>query len=196
MPRKTLGDINSLKEFERIPNPELIDPDDLMLIEDEKGELRSVKYKDVISGVLSELDDYTQGPTGPTGPKGEPGVEIVEEFEEPDPDSIIWVKEGISPQEDLANNIDSYLNEIIKVGEGDPRENADIDDKTMIYFQVDDTLPSSNIKIIKVPNNESDFQKQLDKLRQQLDLLTSEYVQVYQEDTDENITTDDTKKDE
>lgn len=196
MPRKTLGDINSLKEFERIPNPELIDPDDLMLIEDEKGELRSVKYKDVISGVLSELDDYTQGPTGPQGPKGEPGVEIVEEFEEPDPDSIIWVKEGISPQEDLSNNIDSYLNEIIKVGEGDPRENADIDDKTMIYFQVDDTLPSSNIKIIKVPNNESDFQKQLDKLRQQLDLLTSEYVQVYQEDTDEGTITDDNKKDE
>lgn len=187
MPRKTLGDINSLKEFERIPNPELIDPDDLLLIEDEKGQLRSVKYKDLVSGVLSELDDYAQGPTGPQGPKGEPGVDIVEEFEEPDPEAVIWVKEGISPEEDLSNNIQSYLADIIKVGDEDPRENPEVDENTIIYFQTDETLKQSDIKVVKVPNNESDFQKQLDKLKNRIDDLTEEYVQVYDEDsTDDN----------
>ena len=81
--------------------------------------------------------------------------------------------------------------QLIQVLEAEKSDSLPImKDVRSFYGMAQSDLSSSNIKIIKVPNNESDFQKQLDKLRQQLDLLTSEYVQVYQEDTDGDNNTD------
>ena len=189
MPNKCLGDINSLKEFERIPHPELIDEDDLLLIEDENGKLRSVKYKDLISSAA--LEAGLVGPTGPQGEKGHPGVDIVEEFDEPDPEAVIWVQEGEYPEEDLANNIDGYLHDFIRFGEESPYENPEVTDRTMIYLQIDERLEQSNIRVIKVPNDESNFQKQLDLLRNRLDALEDDYVEVYDEELDGEIIEED-----
>ena len=155
--------------------------DDLLLIEDENGKLRSVKYKDLISSAA--LEAGLVGPTGPQGEKGHPGVDIVEEFDEPDPEAVIWVQEGEYPEEDLANNIDGYLHDFIRFGEESPYENPEVTDRTMIYLQIDERLEQSNIRVIKVPNDESNFQKQLDLLRNRLDALEDNYVEVYDEDS-------------
>lgn len=184
MPNKCLGDINSLKEFERIPHPELIGEDDLLLIEDENGELRSVKYKDLISSAAIEAG--LVGPTGPQGEKGHPGVDIVEEFDEPDPEAVIWIQEGEYPEEDLEHNIDGYMHDFIRFGEESPYENPEVTDRTMIYLQIDERLEKSNIRVIKVPNDESTFQKQLDMLRNRIELLEGEQLEVYDEEFEED----------
>lgn len=168
-----ITDINSFKEFERIPNYELLNDDDLLLIETDDGELKSVKYKDLIQGAVK---DGLIGDTGPQGPKGDSGVDIVEEFDTPDEDAIIWIKEGIAPEEDLANNIEGYLYDFFKVGEEQPSLNPEVNEKTMLYFQIDETLPQSQIKFVKVPNDESDMQKQIDILRNQIENMGDVYI--------------------
>ena len=168
-----INDINSFKEFERIPNPELLNDDDLLLVETENGELKSVKYKDLIKGAAK---DGLIGDTGPQGPKGDPGVDIVEEFGTPDESAVIWVKEGISPEQDLANNIEGYLYDFFKVGEEVPSLNPEVNERTMLYFQIDETLPQSQIRFIKVPNDESDIQKQIDILRDKIESLGDSFI--------------------
>lgn len=176
-----LADVNSLKEFERIPNPELINEDDLLLIEDETGQLKTVKYKDLIH--RAALESGLIGPIGPTGPTGHPGVDIVEEYDNPDPEAVIWVKEGIYPEEDLANNIESYLYDFIVCGEYDtPYEDPAVTDKTLIYFQVDEEQDGSDIRVVKIPNDQTAFQRQLDILRERIDDVANTRVQVYDEE--------------
>lgn len=170
-----INDINSLKEFERIPNPELISDDDLFLVETENGELKSVKYKDLGEGISK---DGIIGDTGPVGPKGDPGIEIVKEGEVPSSeDTILWIQEGESPDEDIASNIQSYLGEIFMCGDTPPTQNPYVTANTLLYFQIDDNLPESNIRFLKVPNDQSDMQKQIDALQQKFDKLPEVFVQ-------------------
>lgn len=168
-----IDDINSFKELERIPHPELLNDDDLLLVETEDGELKSIKYKDLIKGATRE---GLIGDTGPQGPKGDPGVDIVEEFGTPDEGAVIWIKEGIAPEQDLSNNIEGYLQDFFGIGEEVPNLNPNVTDKTMIYFQIDETLPENQLRFIKVPNDESDIQRQIDLINDKIDNLSDSFI--------------------
>ena len=172
-------DVNSFKEYEKIPNPELIDEEDLILVETKDGELKSVSYKDLGLGISK---DGIIGETGAQGIQGNSGVAIVEENKEPDVTAKIWIKEGIEAQQDLQNDILSYVHDVFMVGGEDPRFNPEVTERTMIYFQVDDDLPDNNVKFFRVPNDESDMQKQIETLHTRMDKLPEVFVQA-----DENI---------
>lgn len=167
-----LKDIKNLSELDRISNPELLDEDDLLLVENTDKEKASIKVKDLVTGIVDFAGDDLIGPTGPTGPTGPCGVEIVEEGEELDPESeaVIWIQEDEDP--DFHKNINSYMQEFVKSGKEDPNElmaRPDYNgmlDNTMIYFQVDDNLPNSNLSV-------SEAEVTIGQLLSQVNLLAS-----------------------
>lgn len=118
-----IRDIRSLKELERIPNPEFLEDDALLLVEQD-GEAKSIKYSDLVSGIPDMISDALIGETGPIGPTGPSGVEIVKQGYDPSEDTEIWIQEGEYP--DFHKNINSYMKEFISdsedYGDADPNE--------------------------------------------------------------------------